>query len=75
MRINKPKTAKNYKGEQQEIKWPKGKAIENLDSVFLIRKGSNKYYVVYGLEVSEEMNEDEAAREFGHCVMHQVVNG
>ena len=74
MRIVKPKTARNYKGEQEEIQWPKGKVIENLGSVFLIRKGPNKYYVVYGLQVSEEMREDAAASEFGHCVMHQVVN-
>lgn len=70
--ITLPKTATNYKGEQETIQWPKGRPIAANGGVYLIRQRANTFAVVYGLQVSKELSRDRAALEFGQCVFHQA---
>lgn len=70
--IKLPKTATNYKHEQETIKWPKGNAIAACGQVYLIRQRRKVFSVVYGLQVSSELSQDRAAYEFGNSVFHQA---
>lgn len=70
--IEIPKTARNYKGEQEEVKYPRSiKPIAKVGSVILFKQGKH-FAVSYGLEVQEEMNYDNAATYFGLSVLHQA---
>lgn len=70
--IKLPETAINYKGEQETIQWPKGRAIANNGSVYLIRQRKDVFAVVYGLSVQAELDRDSAVKSFGASVMHQL---
>lgn len=41
-------------------------------SVTLEQRANGKFRVVYGLEIHDNLNYSEAAREYGFCVMHSL---
>ncbi len=71
-RITKPKTATNWKGEQEEIHWPKkGHIVAKCGEVYMIQHNRDSFQIVYGLEVKPPMDYATAASQFGYSVMHQ----
>jgi len=69
---DKPKTFRNSKGEQETIKWPKGKVISNVGDVYLIQQSKHLFATVYGLEVKEGFILDDAISSFGYSAYHQA---
>jgi hypothetical protein len=65
-----PKTFKNYKGEDVEIRWPNGDLIHSKGDVYLF-KTRDTFSVVYGLQENACLSFEEAIDEFDNCVMHQ----
>jgi hypothetical protein len=72
MTYDKPKTSTNYKGEQETIKWPKGKIISKCGNVYLIQQSKNLFATVYGLEVKQGFRLDNALSSFGYSCFHQA---
>lgn len=70
--MTKPTHYPNSKGTLEKIKWPKGKVIFESEAVFLVRSGKDKFWTVYGLEVSGPLDYVEAAESLGLCLMHQM---
>lgn len=66
-------TSLNYNGEQEFIKYPKGKRslLAQVGNVRLYQTGKT-FLVVYGLEVSAGLTHSLAACRFGHCALHQA---
>lgn len=66
-----PKTAINYKGEQEKVSYPvRIKPLAKVGAVILFKQGK-LFAVSYGLEVTERMTYDDAAKCFGASVLHQ----
>lgn len=73
-KIKKPKTSRNWKGEQEGINWPKkGKVCAKCGDVYMIQLGTDSFQIVYGLEVKHPMDYETAAKQFGFSVMHQAT--
>lgn len=68
----KPKTATNWRGIQEEIPWPKGHIVLRCGDVYLIRQKKEKFAIVYGLQVSEGLDYSQAARQLGESCLHQA---
>lgn len=68
----RPKTATNWRGVQQDIEWPSGKTIARCGDVFMIKRPNDKFAIVYGLQVHDHLEKHRAAREFGECCLHQA---
>jgi len=71
--MKRPTHHRNYKGELVKIAYPTGKTMLVHDAVVLIRRSSDMFAVVYGLQTTDGLSEYEAMTKLGACMMHQAV--
>jgi len=73
--IKLPKTARDWQGKQQIRPRPSGKVCDHRNdlNVTLFQQGKNRFAVVYGLQIKQDLNYSDAAHEYGCCIMHALA--